>query len=120
MKLPLGLLAASVGAIVAAWWWLGRPIAMPVATDDKLQCISYAPFRADQTPLVAGTHVTAAQIEEDLTRLRPLTGCIRTYSIEHGVDQVPGIAQRLGLKVMLGLWLSPDRALDQVQVDTGI
>ena len=120
MKLPLGLLAASVAAIVAAWWWLGRPIAMPVATDDKLQCISYAPFRADQSPLVAGTHVAAAQIEEDLTRLRQLTGCIRTYSIEHGVDQVPAIAQRLGLKVMLGLWLSPDRALDKIQVDTGI
>jgi glucan 1,3-beta-glucosidase len=64
--------------------------------------------------------VRAAQIEEDLTRLRKLTDCIRTYSIEHGVDQVPEIAQRLGLKVMLGLWLSPDRAKDRVQVDTAV
>ena len=31
MKLPLGLLAASVAAIVATWWWLGLPIAMPPA-----------------------------------------------------------------------------------------
>ncbi len=124
LKLPnLGLLAASIAAIVAAWWWLGRPIAMPAGmTGDggRLQCVSYAPFRADQNPLELGTYVRAAQIEEDLMRLRKLTDCIRTYSIEHGVDQVPEIAQRLGLKVMLGLWLSPDRAKDRVQVDTAV
>ena len=90
------------------------------ADDGKLQCISYAPFRPGQNPLVEGTHVPAAQIEEDLRRLRQLTGCVRTYSIEHGVDQVPAIAQRLGMKVMLGLWLSPERDKDRVQIDTGI
>jgi glucan 1,3-beta-glucosidase len=121
-KLPLGLLAACVAVIAAAWWWLGRPIAMPVGPGDigRLQCVSYAPFRPGQNPLETGTHVAAAQIEEDLVRLRQLTGCVRTYSIEHGVDQVPAIAQRLGIKVMLGLWLSPDRAKDRMQVDTAI
>ena len=120
--LPLGLLGAVVAAIVAAWWWLGQPIAMPVGPADigRLQCISYAPFRPGQNPLEAGTYVPAAQIEEDLGRLRQVTGCVRTYSIEHGVDQVPAIAQRLGIKVMLGLWLSPDRAKDRVQVDTAV
>jgi glucan 1,3-beta-glucosidase len=95
---------------------------MPVRSADagRLQCVSYAPFRPGQNPLEAGTHVEAAQIEEDLGRLRQITGCIRTYSIEHGVDQVPAIAQRLGIKVMLGLWLSPDRAKDRVQVDTAV
>jgi len=120
MKLALGLLAASIAAIVATWWWLGRPIAMPVVADDKLQCISYAPFRADQSPLVAGTHVAAAQIEEDLTRLRQLTGCIRTYSIEHGVDQVPAIAQRLGMKVLQGVWLGRDRQRNRLEIDTAV
>ena len=121
-KLPLGLLAGCVAAIVAAWWWLGRPVAMPVGPGDigRLQCVSYAPFRPGQNPLEAGTHVPAAQIEEDLGRLRQVTDCVRTYSIEHGVDQVPAIAQRLGMKVMLGLWLSPERAKDRVQVDTAV
>jgi exo-beta-1,3-glucanase (GH17 family) len=121
-QFPLGLLAASVAAIVATWWWLGRPVAMPVGPGEigRLQCVSYAPFRPGQNPLEAGTYVPAAQIEEDLGRLRQLTDCVRTYSIEHGVDQVPAIAQRLGIKVMLGLWLSPDRAKDRVQVDTAV
>ena len=121
-KLPLGLLGAVVLAIVAAWWWLGQPIAMPAGPADtgRLQCVSYAPFRSGQNPLESGTYVPSAQIEEDLGRLRQITGCVRTYSIEHGVDQVPAIAQRLGMKVMLGLWLSPDRAKDRVQVDTAV
>ncbi len=122
MKRPLGLLAACIAAIVLTWWWLGRPVDMPVGPGDigRLQCVSYAPFRPGQNPLELGTYVPAAQIEEDLSRLHEVTDCVRTYSIEHGVDQVPGIAQRLGMKVMLGLWLSPDRAKDRVQVDTAI
>ena len=36
MKLPLGLLAASVAAIIAAWWWLGRPVAMPIGPGDHV------------------------------------------------------------------------------------
>jgi glucan 1,3-beta-glucosidase len=123
IKLPLGLFAATVAAIVAAWWWLGRPIDIPAqvrAGGGSLQCISYAPFRQDQNPLELGTHVEAWQIEEDLGRLRQLTDCVRTYSTEHGVDQVPAIAARLGMKVMLGLWLSPEREKNRVQIDTAI
>jgi glucan 1,3-beta-glucosidase len=122
MKRPLGLLAASVAAIVAAWWWLGRPVAMPVGPADigRLQCVSYAPYGADQTPLDDSTQVAAAQIEDDLRRLKPVTDCVRTYSIEHGQDQIPAIAQRLGMKVMLGAWISPERARNQHQIDTVI
>src|SRR4051812_32090796 len=107
MKFALGLLAASVTAIVAAWWWLGRPIAMPVGPADigRLQCVSYAPYGPDQNPLDDSTYVEAAQIEKDLKSLKQITDCVRTYSIEHGDDQIPGIAQRLGMKVMLGAWV---------------
>jgi len=122
MRLVAGLLAASIAAIVAAWWWLGRPVAMPAdaAAIDRLQCVSYAPFRPGQDPLEAGTHVDAAQIEQDLRALRALTPCIRTYSLDHGLDQVPAIAQRLGMKVMLGLWLNPEPAKNRVQIDAAI
>src|SRR5215831_14752122 len=122
MRLVAGLLAASIAVIVAAWWWLGRPVAMPAdaAAIDTLQCVSYAPFRPGQDPLVLGTHVEAAKIEEDLRGLRALTPCIRTYSLDHGLDQVPAIAQRLGMKMMLGLWLNPEPAKNRVQIDTAI
>jgi exo-beta-1,3-glucanase (GH17 family) len=115
----LGLFAAVAATIAATWWWLGRPVEMPAAaSSEKLQCVSYAPFRSSQDPLKVGTRVEAWQIDEDLARLSSLTNCIRTYSIEHGVDQVPAIAQRHGMKVLLGLWLGPDRAKNRFQIDT--
>ena len=117
--LPVVLLAVISGLVALAWWWLGKPVPMPLASGagEKLQCVSYAPFRGEQSPLSAGTFIQAAQIEDDLIRLKQLTDCIRTYSTEHGLDQVPAIAQRVGLKVIQGLWLSshPEKNRQQVE-----
>ncbi|MGT2440722.1 hypothetical protein ACU4GH_38585 [Bradyrhizobium betae] len=36
------------------WWWLATPITLARALIDpaeKVQCVSYAPFRGEQTPL---------------------------------------------------------------------
>jgi glucan 1,3-beta-glucosidase len=52
--------------------------------------------------------VTAAAIEDDLARLARITGCVRTYSTRNGLDQIPEIAARHGLKVMQGIWLGGD------------
>ncbi len=116
---PVMLLIAVSALIAFAWWWLGRPVPMPFAAGagEKLQCVSYAPFRGEQSPLRDGTFIQAAQIEEDLIRLKRVTDCIRTYSIEHGLDQLPEIARRVGLKVIQGLWLSshPDKNRQQVE-----
>jgi exo-beta-1,3-glucanase (GH17 family) len=118
----VALFVLTVAAIAVAWWWLGRPVPAPAAATDpgRIQCMSYAPFRADQSPLVATTHVDAAQIEEDLAKLSRLTGCVRTYATDNGLDQVPAIAQRFGIKVLQGLWLGSDRAKNRVQIDTTV
>jgi exo-beta-1,3-glucanase (GH17 family) len=118
----VALLLLTVAAIAAAWWWLGRPVPAPAAATDpgRIQCMSYAPFRSDQSPLVATTHVDAAQVEEDLAKLSRLTGCVRTYATDNGLDQVPAIAQRHGLKVLQGLWLGSDRAKNRTQIDTTV
>ena len=123
MKLPLGLLAACVAAIAAAWWWLGLAIAMPPlgpGDDGKLQCVSYAPYQADQNPLDDSTHVDARVIEADMIRLKQITDCVRTYSIEHGDDQIAGIAHKLGMKVMQGIWVSGEAARTRAQIDTAV
>src|ERR1700687_672742 len=109
MRIPFALLVATAVAIALAWWWLGRPVALPSADPGGIPCLSYAPFRGDQSPLVASTHVEAWQIEEDLAKLARLTGCVRTYATDNGLDQVPAVAQRLGIKVLQGLWLGSDR-----------
>jgi glucan 1,3-beta-glucosidase len=119
VSLGLACLAGVLAAIAASWVWLGLAVPMPqspLAADDKLYCLSYAPFQGSQTPLDPTTMIPAAQIEADIARLAKITGCVRTYSTDYGIDQVPAIAARHGLKVMQGLWLSPNAAKNKVQI----
>jgi exo-beta-1,3-glucanase (GH17 family) len=123
MRLAASLFAAVAAAIVGVWSWLGAPVEMPQAPDAqgaRLDCVSYAPFRGDQNPLGPGTVVEPWQIEEDLAQLKPLTSCIRTYSIDHGLDKIPEIAKRHGMKVLHGLWLSSLPDLNRRQIATTI
>lgn len=107
---------------MTAWWWIGAAVIVPSsqAGPQKLACVSYAPFRGGQTPLDPTMRVTRGQIEEDLRRLAPVTGCIRTYSISNGLDQIPQVAERLGFKVIQGLWLSSDRTRNRIEIDGAI
>ena len=123
LRTPLALLLISLSLIASAWWWLATPIALPRAPIDpnaKLQCVSYATFRDTQTPLVPTTHISAEQIEQDLTQLAKITDCVRTYSIENGLDQVPGIAAKVGLKVMQGIWLGSSKLKNLAQIATAV
>src|SRR6202161_4758830 len=122
-RTPLALLLISLGLIAAAWWWLATPISLaraPIDPDAKLLCVSYAPFRGNQTPLSPMTHISAEQISEDLAQLAKISDCVRTYSIENGLDQVPELAAKVGLKVIQGIWLSSNRQKNSAQIATGI
>jgi exo-beta-1,3-glucanase (GH17 family) len=123
LRTPLALLLISLSAIAAAWWWLATPINLaraPIDPDAKLLCVSYAPFRGAQTPLVPTTHITAEQMAQDLAQLAKISDCVRTYSIENGLDQVPGLAAKVGLKVIQGIWLGSDRLKNAAQISTVI
>jgi exo-beta-1,3-glucanase (GH17 family) len=123
LRTPLALLLISLSVIAAVWWWVATPVTLPRAPIDpnaKLLCVSYAPFRDTQTPLTLTTHVPAEQIEQDLTQLAKITDCVRTYSIENGLDQVPGIAAKVGLKVIQGIWLGSNRLKNLAQISTAV
>jgi exo-beta-1,3-glucanase (GH17 family) len=122
-RTPLALLLISLGSIAAAWWWLATPISLsraPIDPNAKLLCVSYAPFRGDQTPLVPTTYIPAEQISEDLAQLAKISDCVRTYSNENGLDRVPELAAKVGLKVIQGIWLTGNRQRNFVQISTGI
>jgi exo-beta-1,3-glucanase (GH17 family) len=121
LRTPLALLLICLGAIGAAWWWLATPITLvraPIDPGAKLMCVSYAPFRGEQTPLTLAMQVTAEQIAEDLAQLAKITDCVRTYSTDNGLDQIPEIAARAGLKVILGIWLSSNRQRNLARIST--
>jgi exo-beta-1,3-glucanase (GH17 family) len=123
MKEWVVFFALAVTIIVAAWWWLGAPVSIPVTpltAGEKLPCVSYAPFRGEQTPLDLSTRIPAWQIEDDLAQLVPVTECVRTYSVNLGLDQITPIAQRHGLKVLQGLWLGRDPEFNRFQIETAV
>jgi exo-beta-1,3-glucanase (GH17 family) len=120
-RTPLALLLICLSAIAAVWWWLAMPITLaraPIDPGAKLMCVSYAPFRGAQTPLSPVTHVSAEQIAQDLEQLAKITDCVRTYSIENGLDQVPELAGKAGLKVIQGIWLGSNRLKNLAQIST--
>jgi exo-beta-1,3-glucanase (GH17 family) len=113
LRTPLALLFISLGIVATVWWWLATPVTLvraPIDPAAKLECVSYAPFRGDQTPHNPLLIVSPAQIAEDLVELAKISKCIRTYSIDNGLDKVPELASKAGLKVLLGVWLGRDRA----------
>jgi exo-beta-1,3-glucanase (GH17 family) len=123
LRTPLALLLISLCAIAAVWWWLATPINLaraPIDPSAKLLCVSYAPFRNSQTPLVPTTQIAPEQIAQDLAQLAKISDCVRTYSMENGLDQVPALAAKVGLKVILGVWLGSNRLKNLAQISTAV
>src|SRR3954467_7001142 len=123
LRTPLALLLISLSTIAAVWWWMAMPVTLkraPIDPAAKLLCVSYAPFRGEQTPLVPTTHVPAEQIAGDLAQLAKISNCVRTYSIENGLDQVPEQAAKVGLKVIQGIWLGSNRLKNLAQISIAV
>lgn len=88
----------------------------PIDPAAKLECVSYAPFRGEQTPLNSNAVIPAEQIAADLAQLAKISNCVRTYSIDNGLDQVPEQASKVGLKVIQGIWLGSSRLKNLAQI----
>jgi glucan 1,3-beta-glucosidase len=118
-----GLSCLSGALIIVFWWWFGMAVPVtvnPLAPGEKIECLSYAPYRDGQTPIELSTRIEPWQIEDDLKRLAPLTDCIRVYSVHQGLDQVIPIASRYGLKVLQGIWLGRDPVFNRAQIATAV
>jgi exo-beta-1,3-glucanase (GH17 family) len=109
---PGALLLISLSVIAGVWWWLATPVTLvraPIDPAAKLYCVSYAPFRGKETPLNSQLIVSPEQIQEDLVDLAKISQCVRTYSVDNGLDKVPELASKVGLKVLLGVWIGDNR-----------
>ncbi|MFG1358114.1 glycoside hydrolase family 17 protein [Xanthobacter pseudotagetidis] len=123
LRMPIAS-ALVVSALVAALWaFVGQKVEMPpspLAAGEKLPCVSYAPFRDGQSPFDRPLAIPEAQIDEDFARLSKLTGCVRTYSIEAGLDKAPALARKHGLDLLMGVWLSADPERNRQELEESI
>jgi glucan 1,3-beta-glucosidase len=116
-------LALALLALAAAFWWwsIGRPVNLPDAPSTRIACVSYAPFRKPgESPLDRSAFVSPERIDADLRALSQRFDCVRTYSQGQGLSAVPEIANRYGMKVLLGIWLGSDLVSNAQQVELGI
>jgi glucan 1,3-beta-glucosidase len=112
--------ALAILAIGWFWTWRATPVPMLDAPGGRFSCVSYTPFRGEQTPFDRSLAIPPQQIEQDLERLKTETDCVRTYAVDQGLDQVVPIAEKLGLKVLLGIWIGVEAKDNEVQLERAI
>lgn len=116
------------GLIVAACLGLGLwaserlwPRALPIVETAILPCVSYAPFRhPEHSPFDPRLRIDHASLRADLAQIRSLSPCLRTYGLDHGMDQLPGIAREMGLRLRLGLWLGQDPVANRREIEQAV
>lgn len=102
---PLVAFAVSTLLAIFVCALFGRPVAIGQPPLKRLDCVSFA---HPESVLVFGRRppVNPADIERELSRIAGYTDCIRVYSSDARQQQVVPIAQKLGLKVLLGAWIN--------------
>ncbi|PKO55961.1 MAG: beta-1,6-glucan synthase [Betaproteobacteria bacterium HGW-Betaproteobacteria-21] len=120
------LITHLLGLVALLAWilWQAQPVAMhdlQLASGEKLKCVSYAPYhRPGQTPFDETGSISRAQIADDLAALAKITDCVRLYSVDQGLDQVPEVARAVGLKVLVGAWIGRDQQKNAIELDRAI
>ncbi len=64
----------------------------------------------------AGDVLTQAQVRRRLALIAPHTRWVRSFACTEGHEQIPRLARELGLKTMVGAWISADRARNEREI----
>jgi exo-beta-1,3-glucanase (GH17 family) len=83
----------------------------------KIHGISFSPYVDGQSP---GAEISERQIRERLSIIQPYTHWIRSFSCRDGNQETPRIAHENGLKTMVGVVLSEDLELNEIELRNGI
>ena len=65
-------------------------------------------------------HVPPERIDADMRQLSRVTGHVRTYTVNYGLDKVPEIARRYGLTVSLGIWIGADLDKNEAEIEKAL
>lgn len=129
MNRPTAFFGFALSALVAAgasfgiWSWLGKPVDMPDVPNAHFSCLSYTPASDAGSPLTEKDgvfDVPAGLIERDMKILSKYTDCVRTYSTNGPQGDVLPAAAAVGMKVLLGIWISTDDKRNQVEIDRAL
>jgi len=112
--------AVVAAAIQAAAWGFTDRTATPADLDAPIDSISYSPYLHGEDPRTHRETIPAAQIQQDLSVIAGVSQGVRTYSTIDGIDQVPEIANKLGLNVALGAWVGDTPERDKAEIEQAV
>ena len=109
----------AIAALFAGIWALyNRPVSAP-DWPEQISGYSFSPFRQGQNPQT-NTYPSDAEMRADLELLTKQTDNIRTYSVDGSLANIPRLAEELGLRVTLGIWISPDLQRNEREIAKAI
>ena len=85
----------------------------------KIRSVSYSPF-ATITSTDKMERLALEVIERELGLLASHVQTIRTYSSSGVQSRIPAIAEKLGLMVSLGVWLSDDHQKNEIEIQQAL
>jgi glycoside/pentoside/hexuronide:cation symporter, GPH family len=78
-----------------------------------LHGLCFSPYTEGQD---VGTPLTATQIEKRLDIIAPHTKWVRSFSCTDGNELIPPMAHQKGLKTLVGVWISTDKAKNEREI----
>ena len=112
------LVAALLAAVVhAAGWFVSAKIDRPADVTGEISYLSYSPYAPGMDPKDREV-IPTEQLKRDLGVVANVARGVRTYSVIDGVDEVPGLAAKMGLNVILGAWIGDTEERDRHEMET--
>lgn len=109
----------ALAALFTGFWALyNRPVSVP-DWPESISGFSFSPFRLNQNPQ-KNQFPSDDEIRADLELVSKQTDNIRTYSVKGSLADIPRLAEELGMRVSLGIWIGPDEAENEAEIERGI
>ncbi|EJN37714.1 exo-beta-1,3-glucanase [Pseudomonas sp. GM84] len=109
----------AIAALFTGFWALvNRPVSAP-AWPEQISGFSYSPFRLGESPQ-KGQYPSDDEMRQDLEQMNKLTDSIRIYTVEGSQADIPRLAEEFGLRVTLGIWISPDLERNEREIAKAI
>ena len=109
----------AIAALFTGFWALiNRPVSAP-NWPDQISGFSYSPFQQGQYPQ-KDQYPTDDEMRRDLEIMSKLTDNIRTYSVDGTLGDIPKLAEEFGLRVTIGIWISPDLERNEREIQKAI
>ncbi|TWR90001.1 glycosyltransferase [Pseudomonas saxonica] len=109
----------AIAALFTGFWALiNRPVSAP-NWPDQISGFSYSPFQQGQYPQ-KDQYPSDEEMRRDLEIMSKLTDNIRTYSVDGTLGDIPKLAEEFGLRVTIGIWISPDKERNEREIQKAI